>query len=789
MAFLVSPGVQVTEKDLTNVVPAVSASIGAFAGPFKWGPTGTAITCASEGDLLLNFGKPDAAHARSFLTAASYLKYGNTLKVSRSAGDDCVNAVSTFLAKTTLTVTVSGTYSATSLSTFTTSGSTTIILGKTALSATVGIGTSSGSTNTTTNTISATSNTPGYTLITNITRNTTSTNSSVDFSQIGNVVTATIIVGSASGATTASGTTIINLSSLYVSGSGTTYSGVQIGNIDQFNNNNSVSLTTSNVSFVARYPGAKGNSLGVFIVTARTRPNDAYAQQFDYIPTFNSNNPTFVTVTGTSSAASLTTASTITVPASAFSTVPLTTSMYVVSSANLPANGPIKVSSFTSSGSNYVITASEGVSAVPVSAPFTFFEADEIHALVIDLDGGISGTSGTVLEKFQNLSLLSDSKRADGTNNFYRDYINRNSSYVYSAGFLSTQYMTGDELASTDATYVELPDRDEALSHILGSVNYLSGVQGPVRSSGFDGATIGTAGSISTALDVFADAATIDVNLLFTGDFNGETTLSTGEQKAQQIAEARKDTIAFISAPPLLYQQTSEAAKQAAILAKFNDGTAARNSYSVFDSSPLYVYNKYQDNYIWIPACGHMAGLCANADLVADAWFSPAGYNRGNLRGVTKLAFNPTQTSRDELYKASVNPIVSFPGQGIILFGDKTAQAKPSAFDRINVRRLFIVLEKAIATAAKYQLFELNDRFTQAMFRNMVEPFLREIAGRRGITDFLVVCDSTNNTPEVIDTNRFVADIFIKPARSINFISLNFIATRTGVSFAEVAGA
>ena len=784
MAFLVSPGVQVTEKDLTNVVPAVSASIGAFAGPFKWGPTDTAITCASEGDLLLNFGKPDAAHARSFLTAASYLKYGNTLKVSRSAGDDCVNAVSTFLAKTTLTVTVSGSASGTSINSFSSSGST-ILLGKTSLSAIVVIGSNS---TTTTSTVAATSTTPTYTLITNITRNTSSgTTSSVDFSQNGNVVTATITVGSMSHTNT-TGTTTINLSSLYVSGSTATYSSQKIGNIDQFNNNTVVSAATSNISFVARYPGAKGNSLGVFIVTARTDPDDVYAKQFDYIPTFNSNNPTFVTVTGTSSGE---TTSTITVPASAFSTVPLSTSMYVVSSANVPANGPIKVSSFTSTGSNYVITASEGVSAVSStsSVPFTFFEADEIHALVIDLDGGISGTSGTVLEKFQNLSLLSDSKRADGTNNFYKDYINRNSSYVYSAGFLSTEYMTGDELASTDATYVELPDRDEALSHILGSVNYLSGVQGPAGSSGFDGATIGTAGSISTALDVFADAATIDVNLLFTGDFNGATTLSTGEQKAQQIAEARKDTIAFISAPPLLYQQTSEAAKQAAILAKFNDGTAARNSYSVFDSSPLYVYNKYQDNYIWIPACGHMAGLCANADLVADAWFSPAGYNRGNLRGVTKLAFNPTQTSRDELYKASVNPIVSFPGQGIILFGDKTAQAKPSAFDRINVRRLFIVLEKAIATAAKYQLFELNDRFTQAMFRNMVEPFLREIAGRRGITDFLVVCDSTNNTPEVIDTNRFVADIFIKPARSINFISLNFIATRTGVSFAEVAGA
>lgn len=789
MAFLVSPGVQVTEKDLTNVVPAVSASIGAFAGPFKWGPTDTAITCASEGDLLLNFGKPDAAHARSFLTAASYLKYGNALKVSRSAGADCYNAVSTFLAQTKLTVTVSGSYSGTTTSTFiSTSGS--ILLGKTTQTATVFIGSAS---STSTGTVTASSNTPGYTIITNITRSDTGTTSTISFSSIGNVITATLVVGTTATSTFTTGSTVITLSSLYAAaGTGTSSTSlIKIGNIDQFNNNTSVSSTTSNVSFVARYPGALGNSLGVFVVTARTAPTDLYAKQFDYIPTFNSNNPTVVTATASATGSGSTTGSgyTITVPQLAFSALPLTTSMYVVSSANLPANGPAKVSSFTTSGSNYTVTLSEDqAAAYTIGTAFKFFEADEIHALVVDLDGGISGTSGTVLEKFQNLSLLSDGKRVDGTNNFYKDYINRNSSYVYSAGFAS-EYFTGDEIASTDPAYIQLPDRDESLSHILGGVNYLSGVVGPVKSSGHDGAVIGVTGDIATALDVFADAATIDVNLLFTGDFTGETSLSTGEQKAQEIAEARKDTIAFISAPPLLWQKTSESDKQAAILAKFNDGTAARNSYSVFDSSPLYVYNKYQDNYIWIPACGHMAGLCANTDLVADAWFSPAGYNRGNLRSVTKLAFNPTQTSRDELYKASVNPIVSFPGQGIILFGDKTAQAKPSAFDRINVRRLFIILEKAIATAAKYQLFELNDRFTQAMFRNMVEPFLREIAGRRGITDFLVVCDSTNNTPEVIDTNRFVADIYIKPARSINFISLNFIATRTGVSFAEVAGA
>jgi len=216
--------------------------------------------------------------------------------------------------------------------------------------------------------------------------------------------------------------------------------------------------------------------------------------------------------------------------------------------------------------------------------------------------------------------------------------------------------------------------------------------------------------------------------------------------------------------------------------------TITSTSYAVLDSTAIYTYNKYADKYLYIPACGHVAGLCANTDDVAEPWFSPAGYNRGQLLGITKLAYNPKQAERDELYKARINPIVSFPGQGTILFGDKTAQAKPSAFDRINVRRLFIVLEKAIATAAKYQLFELNDQFTRAMFRNMTEPFLRDIKGRRGVTDFLVVCDETNNTGEVIDSNRFVADIYIKPARSINFITLNFIATRTGVEFSEIVG-
>tara|TARA_R110000803_G_C11838961_1_gene304331 strand:- start:77 stop:679 length:603 start_codon:yes stop_codon:yes gene_type:complete len=200
------------------------------------------------------------------------------------------------------------------------------------------------------------------------------------------------------------------------------------------------------------------------------------------------------------------------------------------------------------------------------------------------------------------------------------------------------------------------------------------------------------------------------------------------------------------------------------------------------------MYDKYADVYRYVPLNGDIAGLCANTDSVSDPWFSPSGYNRGQVRGAVKLAFNPTKSQRDTLYGARINPVVTFPGQGTVLFGDKTALVRPSSFDRINVRRLFLTLEKAIATAAKFQLFEFNDTFTQAQFRNMVEPFLRDVQGRRGITDFSVVCDGTNNTGEIIDRNEFVADIYIKPARSINFITLSFVAVRTGVAFSEVGG-
>ena len=253
------------------------------------------------------------------------------------------------------------------------------------------------------------------------------------------------------------------------------------------------------------------------------------------------------------------------------------------------------------------------------------------------------------------------------------------------------------------------------------------------------------------------------------------------------LVEKRRDCVGFVSPYRSATVNVASNITQTANVKNAFD-LCPSSSYMVFDSAYKYMYDKYNDVFRFVPLNGDTAGLCANTDRVADTFFSPAGFNRGNVRGAVKLSYNPTKAERDILYTARINPVVNFPGLGVVLFGDKTALAKPSAFDRINVRRLFLLLEKAIATAAKFQLFEFNDEFTRAQFRSLVEPFLRDVQGRRGITDFSVVADASNNTGEVIDRNEFVADIFIKPARSINFITLNFIATRTGVAFSEVQG-
>ena len=388
---------------------------------------------------------------------------------------------------------------------------------------------------------------------------------------------------------------------------------------------------------------------------------------------------------------------------------------------------------------------------------------DEMHIAIIDEDGSFSGKTGTVLETFEYVSQGSDAKTADGTSNYYADVINNNSGYIW---FLAAPTGLTDAGSAISAT--------STFTIVTAAVeNSLSG--------GSDDNTPDP-GDIVDGFGYFADSETVDVNLLFAyPDADGAATIAD-----DLIAKAnvRKDCMAFVSPP--IEDSVGTASPTANVSVWAADLTST--SYASTDSSAVYIYDKYNDVYRWIGAAGHQAGLCANADNVADTWFSPAGVNRGQLLGITKLANNPVKADRDTLYKARVNPIVSLPGQGTILFGDKTLLSRPSAFDRINVRRLFIALEKAIATAAKAQLFEFNDEFSRAQFRNLVEPFLRDIKGRRGVTDFAVVCDETNNTGQVIDTNRFVADIFVKPARSINFITLNFIATRTGVDFSEISG-
>jgi hypothetical protein len=389
---------------------------------------------------------------------------------------------------------------------------------------------------------------------------------------------------------------------------------------------------------------------------------------------------------------------------------------------------------------------------------------DELHVIVIDEDGLWTGVPGTILEKFAYVSKAGDAKKFDGTNNYYKDVINSRSQYIWWMDHPTGTTNWGNTVAGTTFANTAAVTRS-----LAGAVDNL----------------IPTDGQRIAAWNLFSDDATYDISLIPAG--KASTTVANA---IIAIAESRKDCVVFISPQDTNGDiiSTSNSGDQAVEKIITYRNALTSTSYAVLDSGYKYQYDRYNDKYRFVPLNGDVAGLCARTDYTNDAWFSPGGLNRGQIKNVVKLAVSLDKTDRDNLYKNGVNPVVTFPGDGTVLFGDKTLLAKPSAFDRINVRRLFIVLEKAIATAAKYQLFEFNDGFTRAQFKNLVEPFLRDVQGRRGITDFVVKCDDSNNTGEVIDRNEFVADIFIKPARSINFITLNFVAARSGINFSEIGG-
>ena len=670
MGFQVSPGVEVKEVDLTNIVPAVSTTIGAVCGPFEKGPVSEITSISSEKQLVEVFGKPNANNFEYFFTAANFLQYSNSLRVVRteSALKNASSGGSGILIRNTLHYQESfadgqgthGTWSARTAGIHA-NGIKIDICDK--------------------NNFSEMSNKQ----VNDASASAAETTITMDAIATGDFAVGEVI-------------------EFYSDAGGTVFA---TGHEAQKYEITAVDFSAETITF-RQLDDPAGSGLIADLA------DDSYVKRYWRFSDL------FDTAPGTSEFAT--------------------------------ARGVLD---------------------------------DEIHIVIYDSSGRQTGFDNdvagerlnSVLETFAFVSKHPEASTPQGNSNYYPDVIYRDSKFVY----------WGDHpTAAIDAS----GDWGQPLSSDLSvqgssAFNKLTtGVENVDRSTlanGTDDYAV-TDGEQLTAYARFDDGEAVDVNLIMAA--KATSTLATN---LVTIVEKRKDALVFISPERSDVVGVADSNTQTTNVKNFFD-LLPSTSFAVFDSGYKYQYDRFNDVYRYVPLNGDIAGVTAFTESVADAFFSPAGFTRGQIRGAVKLAYEPNKDQRDTLYKARINPVNSFPGQGTVLFGDKTALAKPSAFDRINVRRLFIILEKAIATAAKFQLFEFNDEFTRAQFKNLVEPFLREIQGRRGITDFKVVADESNNTGEVIDRNEFVADIFVKPTRSINFITLNFVAVRTGVAFTEIGG-
>ena len=736
MSFLVSPGVQVKEIDLTNVVPAVDTTIGAIAGPFEKGPVSSVTLVGSEAELLKNFGKPNASNFEFWFTASNFLKYSNALKVVRPESA-IVNA-----------------------------GESSGVLVRdtdhyiTDFYATTGDGQS-----TTNDWIARDAGTLGNSI-------------GVELCPSPEAYEQDLGVKNLVNGAGAVGDTTITVDDADESGFA-----FQVGDMIKFHTNNSVTATSNGAITTASINLTVDGNSGTIAVGHRV-----IASGINEVVTVK----TVTSQTALILDKPITIANDIDMAFSPYASVEAGDTQYEVTAINSEVLS-IRLKDDPDSGGlqtiipdNSFITRrwrfADLFDAAPRQSEYNRVNGrgtgDEVHIAVFDTTGLISGhdvnvagqRKNSVLETFSNLSLNPAAKGPQGDSIYYPTVLYNKSEFIYWGDHIAAGTNWGTD---TTSAYTEIR---------------------PITTVSLTGGTDDysvTAGELELAYDKFADAESEDVNLVLGGPSSAVTDSAAGQDThvtmITSLVEGRKDCVGFVSP------------YKSATVGISNSTTATENvtaafelcpssSYMVFDSGYKYMYDKYNDTFRFIPLNGDTAGLCANTDSVADPWFSPAGFNRGNVRGAIKLSYNPNQTERDQLYRGRVNPVVNFPGQGVVLFGDKTALTKPSAFDRINVRRLFLVMEKAISTAAKFQLFEFNDEFTRAQFRNLVEPFLRDVQGRRGIQDFSVVADSTNNTGEVIDRNEFIGDIFVKPNRAINFITLNFVATRTGVAFSEVGG-
>ena len=645
MAFQVSPGVLVQERDLTNIIPAVSTSIGAVAGSFGKGPVDEIVSISSEQELVDTFGKPDSTNFEYFFTAANFLQYSNALRVVRAQNTSLANA--------------------------STSGSSTLI-----------------------------KNTDDY-------QNNYSTGQGI----VGNFAART--------AGTHGNSLLVSICP-----SATAFEEISTAKVASTSTTNAVGNTTIAVDDGSKF------SVGDIIQFSTTADTDDY------------DDGDFYRVTASGARETLT----------------------IVQHPR--GSGGLKRIILDNSKIKRRWRYYDSVDRAPGTSAFVADRGgsgDELHIVVVDEDGVISGEPGRVLETFSSLSKASDAKTPQGDINYYPEVIYNKSQFIYWMDHLTSGSNWGNAAAGTTFTSV--------------TTNTLESLSG-----GSNGSTV-TDAQLKTAYEKFQDADTVDVGLIMAGPSGSATHVDN----LITIAEERKDAVVFASPQRADVVNITNSNTQTQNVKDFFD-TIRSSSYVVFDSGYKYQYDRYADLYRFVPLNGDLAGLAARTDTVADSWFSPAGFNRGIVRGAVKLAYNPTKAQRDRLYPKRINAIINEPGVGILLFGDKTALGFQSAFDRINVRRLFLTIEQALQQAAKAQLFELNDDLTRANFVNIVAPYLRDVQAKRGLFDFLVVCDETNNTPDVIDNNEFRADIYLKPAKSINYVTLTFVATRTGVSFDEVAG-
>lgn len=723
MPFQLSPGVAVVEKDFTSIVPAVSSSIGAFAGVFTWGPVMEPTTVSSENELVRRFGKPNDDTFRSFFTAANFLSYTNNLLLAR-ADTGSLNAVATITGGLATIVITSGgsgydspptmTFSAPQIAGGIQSEATAILSGG------------------------------GVTGATGITGGTGYTGASVVFSAPQNA-----------GGTTATGTVAVSggaVTSITITSAGSGYTSAPTATISGNGTGASVSTVTISTSSVV---GIQITKIGTGYTTAPTilfsaPPSGTTAAATATIVPAGvkiNNGETYLQTFANGAG--------VVGPWAAKYPGTLGNSLRVSMADSASFATWVYKDEFDSAPGTSTYAASKNASG--------FTSNDELHIIIIDEDGEITGTRNSVVEKFAFVSKAIDAKKSDGTNNYYKDVINSRSEWVYWMDHIATGTNWGSLAANT--TFVTLSTAN--------TVSLAGGTDIPNA----------TSGQRNDAYALFADSEKYDISLVLLG----RSGTAVSNFVISNVCETRLDCIAFVSPEDITTGDVIIGSSSTQV----DQINAYRNalpstSYAVMDTGYKYQYDRYNDKYRYVPLNGDVAGLCARTDYTNDPWFSPGGLNRGQIKNVVKLAVSPNKTMRDNLYKNGVNPVVTFPGEGTVLFGDKTLLAKPSAFDRINVRRLFIVMEKAIATAAKFQLFEFNDGFTRAQFKNLVEPFLRDVQGRRGITDFVVKCDESNNTGEVIDRNEFVADIFVKPNRSINFITLTFVAARSAINFTEI---